>query len=198
VPLPVCDHSQGVYFPPNTGRRSKVFRILFQQTNEQTFKARVPGLPIRVCAGSFNNLAQMCPKLSAINVTAKTFSERLYLVPGISLFDPHQLSLCTHTPTVHSTTVSQFQWKFFSQVAPKFFCHWLMIAFVTWISNLVPLLEGLCSSNPCRFKFSIFKLFAGNEPTTLGLTARALTNWVSFTSSRIKLVLHGLGALFVK
>ena len=34
VPLPVCDHSQGVYFPPNR-RRSIVFRVLFQQTNKQ-------------------------------------------------------------------------------------------------------------------------------------------------------------------
>jgi len=32
----------------------------------------------------------------------------------------------------------------------------LMIAFITCNSNLVPLLEGLCSSNPCRFEFSIF------------------------------------------
>ena len=31
-----------------------------------------------------------------------------------------------------------------------------MIAFVTWNSNLVPLLEGLCTSNPCRFEFSVF------------------------------------------
>ena len=28
-----------------------------------------------------------------------------------------------------------------------------MIAFMTRNSNLVPLLEGLCSSNPCRFEF---------------------------------------------
>jgi hypothetical protein len=44
VPLPVCDHSvcdhsQGVYFPPNR-RRSKVFRVLFQQTNKQIKQAR--------------------------------------------------------------------------------------------------------------------------------------------------------------
>jgi len=25
-----------------------------------------------------------------------------------------------------------------------------MIAFITWNSNLVPLLEGLCTSNPCE------------------------------------------------
>jgi len=39
VPLPVCDHSQGVYSPPNR-RRSIVFRDLFQQTNKQTNKQR--------------------------------------------------------------------------------------------------------------------------------------------------------------
>ena len=33
----VCDHSQGVYFPPNR-RRSIVFRVLLQQTNKQTKK----------------------------------------------------------------------------------------------------------------------------------------------------------------
>ena len=38
VPLSVCDHSHGVYFPPNHRRRSIVFRVLFQQTNKQTHK----------------------------------------------------------------------------------------------------------------------------------------------------------------
>ena len=31
----------------------------------------------------------------------------------------------------------------------------LMITFITCNSNLVPLLEGLCSSNPCRFEFRV-------------------------------------------
>ena len=47
---------------------------------------------------------------------------------------------------------------------------WLMIAFITCNSSLGPLLEGLCSSNPCRFEFSIFWVVAGIEPTTSGLT----------------------------
>ena len=34
-----------------------------------------------------------------------------------------------------------------------------MIAFITFNSNLVPLLEGLCSSNPSRFEFSILGVF---------------------------------------
>jgi len=33
--------------------------------------------------------------------------------------------------------------------------YWLIIACITWNSNLVPLLEGLCSSNSCRFEFSV-------------------------------------------
>ena len=45
-----------------------------------------------------------------------------------------------------------------------------MIAFVTWNSNLVPLLEGLWTSNPCRFQFWVFWVFAGIKPTTSGLT----------------------------
>ena len=35
VPLSVCDHSQGFYFPPNHRRWSIVCRVLFQQTNKQ-------------------------------------------------------------------------------------------------------------------------------------------------------------------
>ena len=38
-----------------------------------------------------------------------------------------------------------------------------MIAFITCHSNLAPLLEGLCSSNLCRFEFSIFLVLTGNE-----------------------------------
>jgi len=32
----------------------------------------------------------------------------------------------------------------------------MIIAFITWNSNFVPLIEGLCSSNPYRFEFSGF------------------------------------------
>jgi len=33
-----------------------------------------------------------------------------------------------------------------------------MIAFITCKSSLVPLFEGLCTSNPCRFEFSVFRV----------------------------------------
>jgi len=46
---------------------------------------------------------------------------------------------------------------------------WLMIAFITCNSNLVPLLEGQCSWNPCRFESSVFWVFAEIELTTSGL-----------------------------
>jgi len=48
--------------------------------------------------------------------------------------------------------------------------NWLMIAFITRNSNLVPLLEGLCSSNPCRFDFSGFLGFCRNRTTTSSFT----------------------------
>jgi len=41
----------------------------------------------------------------------------------------------------------------------------MMIAFITCNSSLVPLLEGLCISNSCKFGFSVFGVFAGIEPT---------------------------------
>ena len=53
---------------------------------------------------------------------------------------------------------------------PMSLFHWLMIACITWNSNLVPLLEGVCTSHPCRFEFSVFLVLAGIEPTTSGLT----------------------------
>ena len=49
---------------------------------------RVPGHPIGNCAGSSNNLVPRGAKLSAIDVKAKAFFERLYLVLGLSPFEP--------------------------------------------------------------------------------------------------------------
>jgi len=44
--------------------------------------------PFRDCARGFNNRAQMCALLSAIDVTARTLFERLYLVPGLREIAP--------------------------------------------------------------------------------------------------------------
>jgi len=58
---------------------------------------RVPGLPLGYCAGSFNNLVPRDTKLSAIDLTAKVFFERVYLVLGLSPFEPRVN--CPYAPT---------------------------------------------------------------------------------------------------
>ena len=49
---------------------------------------RVPGLPIRDCAGTCNNRGPMRLKLSALDVIAKAIFERLYLVLVLRKFAP--------------------------------------------------------------------------------------------------------------
>jgi len=44
---------------------------------------RVPGLPIRNCADISNNLVPRGTKVNTVDVKAKAFFERLYLVPGL-------------------------------------------------------------------------------------------------------------------
>jgi len=75
------------------------------------------------CAASPNNRGPRWPELSAIDVTEKAFFERLYSILGLApIGAPDQLSLYSHTPTAHSTAISQFPCNFFSHVAPLFFC----------------------------------------------------------------------------
>jgi len=83
---------------------------------------RVQGLPIRDCARGCINRGYMWLQLSAIDVTQKTFFERLYLVLGLCT-----IALCVSctfaptTPTVHSKTISRFLCNFFPQMALHFF-----------------------------------------------------------------------------
>jgi len=56
--------------------------------SEEEDPPRVPGLPIRDCARGCNNRTHTRLQLSAIDVTEKTFFERLYLVPGMGTFGP--------------------------------------------------------------------------------------------------------------
>jgi len=98
--------------------------IFWQVLKSCTDRGRVPGLPIRDCARNNNNRAQMCPKLSATDVTEKTFFERLYLFSKIGTFGSRvNCPYAPTTPTVHSTTISLFLWIFFPWMAPQFFCH---------------------------------------------------------------------------
>jgi len=83
---------------------------------------RVPGLPIRDCARGCNNRAQMCAQLSPIDVTAKTFFERLYLVLGLGTFGLWvNCPYAPTTPPIHLTTISRFLSNSFSRMAPPFF-----------------------------------------------------------------------------
>jgi len=59
-------------------------------------------------------------KLSAIDVIAKAFFERLYLVLGLSPFEPRVN--CPYTPTAHSKVISRFLCNFFS-TWPLIFCQ---------------------------------------------------------------------------
>jgi len=48
-----------------------------------SFLGRVPEASLKDNAGSPNNLGPRCPKLTAVDVTAQAFCERLVLVPGL-------------------------------------------------------------------------------------------------------------------
>jgi len=89
-----------------------------------TMWMRVPGLPIRDCARGCNKREHTRTQLSAIDVTAKVFFERLYLVPGMGTFGPWvNCPSALTTPTVHYTTISRFPCNFFPRMAPNFFGH---------------------------------------------------------------------------
>ena len=54
----------------------------------QVGPTRVPALPMTDCARGCSNRAQMCPQLSAIDLTAKKKFERLFLVLGLRKIVP--------------------------------------------------------------------------------------------------------------
>ena len=66
----------------NVCHPKKITVPLDHRSPKKVTSERVPGLLIRDCTGSSDILAQMCPNLSAIDVTEKTFFEPLYLVLG--------------------------------------------------------------------------------------------------------------------
>ena len=94
-------------------------------------------------------------------------------------------SYCCFTLSLISGYVYQSPHEF--KYALKF--DWLMIAFITCKSSLVPFLEGLCTSNPCRFEFSVFLSFCRNRTDDLRINSPAL--WPS------ELVLHRFGCFIV-
>ena len=78
-------------------------------TESHPISPRVPGLPIGDCAGSSNNLVPKGFKLSSIDVTEKALFERLYLILGLSSFEPRvNCPYAPTTPTIQINTVSRF------------------------------------------------------------------------------------------
>ena len=57
-----------------------------------------------------------------------------------------------------------------------FFDCWLIVTFITWKSNLVSLLEGICSSNPWKVDFSVFGGLQESNRRPRVWQSRTLTN----------------------
>ena len=129
-----------------------------------------------------NNNTRVIDRLLALifsktNLSVKWNGKRICLSPFINtdLFHAWNVSLmCDMAP-------SFFDMPLFQSLSISVR---LLIAFITWNSNLVPLLEGLCRSNPCRFEFSVFGVLPESNRRPRDWQSRALTNWASFTSSR--------------
>jgi len=87
---------------------------------------RVPGLPIKDCAESCNSSVQRCTSSNSIDVTAKTFFESFYLVPGLSSFEHSDQVNCPCAPTFPPLTLHlflDFCAIFFPEWPLDFFCH---------------------------------------------------------------------------
>jgi len=55
-------------------------------------------------------------------MSAKTYFERLYVVAGLAPIGAlSHLSVCSHTPTVYSATVSRFPCNIFPRIPPQVF-----------------------------------------------------------------------------
>ena len=89
------------------------------------FATRVPGLPIRDCAGSCNSSVQMCTSVNAF--LQKAILERLYSVPGRGTFWLSVNCPCASTPPPTPLTLwlildfPALLFKFFTLVALHFF-----------------------------------------------------------------------------
>jgi len=67
-----------------------------------------------------------------------------HLAPAINDFISDENRECCNNELEQTLTLLQSEWSM------------KMIAFITCNSSLVPLREGLCNSNSCRFGFSVF------------------------------------------
>ena len=68
-------------------------------------------------------------------------------------------------------TTWNLNWYFSFYTRQRHFLQMMMIVFITFNSSLVPLIEGLCSSNPWEFEFSDFRR---NRTDDLGINSPSL------------------------
>ena len=95
-----------------------------KQNSADQAASRVPGLPIRDCAGSCNSSAHKRTTMSAIDVTVKTFFERVYLIPGLSPFEHRVKCPCAPTPPPYAQQLFLDFCEFcFPEWPLNFFCH---------------------------------------------------------------------------
>jgi len=81
---------------------------------------RVPGLPIRDCARSSNNLVPRGAKLSAIDVTLKVFFQRLYWFQDWAHLSPESTVRVLPHPHCSLNNYFSISVQFFSDVTPHF------------------------------------------------------------------------------
>jgi len=86
-------------------------------------RTKLPGLPIRDYAGGQNNCVPRRLKMSAIDVTAKEFFERLYLVPRLRQFALIVTMPSASTPPLLTRRLFLDFSSFFPRVTPQIFCQ---------------------------------------------------------------------------
>ena len=72
------------------------------------------------CVENCYSFVHECTVVNAIHVTEKAFFERLYLVLGLSQFEPRVKCPCAPIPPPFD---QQLFLEFFPRIARQFFCH---------------------------------------------------------------------------
>jgi len=97
---------ENIFWPQQLVSQKDDYSVPTFCTARRVHELRVPRLPIRDCARGCNNRAQMCAQLNAMDVTARTFLKRLYLVLGLRKIAPWVN--CSYAATTWSFTAQLF------------------------------------------------------------------------------------------
>ena len=105
---------------------------------------------------------------------------RIYIYLYIYTYIRTCICMCTHVYVCISypakmAEINDDNWLYYHSWGNNVLSAFeLMIAFITCKCNLVPLLEGLCSSNLFRSDFSVFWVFCRKRTDDLGIDSPAL------------------------